>query len=165
MNSTRPEVLFQGNGVSPGVALGSALKLDSYNRVILKTFIGEDLVEQEIERVQHAIQISREQLEGLKLRLEKKVGPEHGFILDVHILMLEDKSLMADIISIIRNHGVNAEWAVRQATDRIRKTEPMPPTSPDSTKRCPRKTTSRRASTPERPHPWTSRRSERSSPC
>ena len=52
-----------------------------------------------------------------------------------------------------------------QATDRIRKTEPMPPTSPDSTKRCPRKTTSRRASTPERPHPWTSRRSERSSPC
>jgi phosphotransferase system enzyme I (PtsI) len=34
--------------------------------------------------------------------------------------MLEDKSLMAEIISIIRNHGANAEWAVRQATDRIR---------------------------------------------
>jgi phosphotransferase system enzyme I (PtsI) len=34
--------------------------------------------------------------------------------------MLEDKSLITDIISIIRSHGVNAEWAVRQATDRIR---------------------------------------------
>ncbi len=120
MNSTKAELLFQGNGVSPGVALGSALKLDSYNRVMLKTFVRDDQVEAEIERVQHAIQISKEQLAGLKLKLEKKVGPEHGFILDVHILMLEDKSLMADIISIIRNHGANAEWATRQATDRIR---------------------------------------------
>jgi phosphotransferase system enzyme I (PtsI) len=34
--------------------------------------------------------------------------------------MLEDKSLMQEMIFIIRNHGVNAEWAVRQATDRIR---------------------------------------------
>ncbi len=120
MNSTKAELLFQGNGVSPGVALGSALKLDGYNRVILKTFVRDDQVEAEIERVQQAIQISKEQLAGLKLKLEKKVGPEHGFILDVHILMLEDKSLMADIISIIRNHGANAEWAIRQATDRIR---------------------------------------------
>lgn len=120
MNSTKAEVLFQGNGVSPGVAFGSALKLDSYNRVILKTFIDEEMVEDEIERVQQAIQTSKEQLEGLKLRLEEQVGPEHGFILDVHILMLEDKNLMAEIISIIRNHGANAEWAVRQATDRIR---------------------------------------------
>jgi phosphotransferase system enzyme I (PtsI) len=120
LNSTKTDLLFQGNGVSPGVALGSALKLDSYNRVILKTFIQDDQVESEIERVQHAIQMSREQLESLKLRLEEKVGAEHGFILDVHILMLEDKSLMAEIISIIRNHGANAEWAVRQATDRIR---------------------------------------------
>jgi phosphoenolpyruvate-protein phosphotransferase (PTS system enzyme I) len=120
LNHMKAEVLFQGNGVSPGVALGSALKLDSYNRVMLKTFIRDDQIESEIERLQHAIQVSREQLESLKLRLEKKVGVEHGFILDVHILMLEDKSLMADIISIIRNHGANAEWAVRQATDRIR---------------------------------------------
>ncbi|MGA2260578.1 MAG: phosphoenolpyruvate--protein phosphotransferase [Acidobacteriota bacterium] len=120
MNSTKIEVLFQGNGVSPGIALGSALKLDSYNRVILKTFIDDARLEEEIERVQQAMQTSREQLEELRLRLEKKVGPEHGFILDVHILMLEDKSLIEDIISIIRIHGVNAEWAVRQATDRIR---------------------------------------------
>jgi len=120
LNSTKIEVLFQGNGVSPGIALGSALKLDSYNRVILKTFIDDARLEEEIERVQQAMQTSREQLEELRLRLEKKVGPEHGFILDVHILMLEDKSLIEDIISIIRIHGVNAEWAVRQATDRIR---------------------------------------------
>lgn len=112
--------MFQGTGVSPGVALGSTLKLDSYNRVILKTLIDDASVEGEVRRFQQAIQTSKEQLEVLKLRLEEKVGREHGFILDAHILMLQDDSLMADIISIIREQHANAEWAVRRATDRIR---------------------------------------------
>lgn len=120
MNGTKAEVVFQGTGVSPGVAFGSALKLDSYNRVILKTLIDDTFVEDEVRRFQQAIQTSKEQLEVLKLRLEEKVGREHGFILDVHILMLQDEGLMTDIISIIREHHANAEWAVRRATDRIR---------------------------------------------
>jgi phosphotransferase system enzyme I (PtsI) len=120
LNSKKAEVVFQGTGVSPGVALGSTLKLDSYNRVILKTLIDDASVEGEVRRFQQAIQTSKEQLEVLKLRLEEKVGREHGFILDAHILMLQDDSLMADIISIIREQHANAEWAVRRATDRIR---------------------------------------------
>lgn len=120
MNSTKAEVVFQGTGVSPGVALGSALKLDSYNRVILKTLIDDAFLEDEVRRFLQAIQTSKEQLEVLKLRLEEKVGREHGFILEAHILMLQDEGLMADIISIIREHHANAEWAVRRATDRIR---------------------------------------------
>jgi phosphotransferase system enzyme I (PtsI) len=113
-------MVFHGNGVSPGVALGSALKLDSYNRVILKTLLEDSLVEDEVRRFQLAIRTSKEQLEGLKHRLAEKVGAEHGFILDVHILMLEDDSLMDNIIAIIRGQHANAEWAVRQATDRIK---------------------------------------------
>ena len=120
LSRTKAEVVFQGNGVSQGIALGSALKLDSYNRVILKMLIDDASVQAEIQRVRQAIQTSREQLEGLKLRLEEKLGSEHSYILDVHILMLEDKSLIADIESIIRDHHANAEWAVRLATDRIR---------------------------------------------
>ncbi len=120
LNSATAEIVFQGNGVSPGVALGSALKLDSYNRVILKMLIDDGSVEDEVQRLQQAIRASREQLESLKLRLEQKVGREHGFILDVHVLMLEDRGLIEDIISLIRDHHANAEWAVRQATDRIR---------------------------------------------
>jgi phosphotransferase system enzyme I (PtsI) len=120
LSGTTAEMVFHGNGVSHGVALGSALKLDSYNRVILKTLLDDSLVEDEVSRFQLAIRTSKEQLEGLKHRLAEKVGAEHGFILDVHILMLEDDSLMDNIIAIIRGQHANAEWAVRQATDRIK---------------------------------------------
>jgi phosphoenolpyruvate-protein phosphotransferase (PTS system enzyme I) len=120
LSSSKPERILKGNGVSPGVALGQALKLDSHNRVILKLYIDPGAVEEEVRRLQEAIRVSREQLEALKSRLELKVGREHSFILDVHLLMLEDRTLNQEIEDLIRRYRANAEWAVREATDRIR---------------------------------------------
>jgi phosphotransferase system enzyme I (PtsI) len=120
LNAQRPEIVLRGTGVSPGIALGHALKVDSHNRMILKLYIDEHHVEEEVRRMQRAIEASREQLEALKFKLEEKVGREHSFILDVHLLMLEDRNLIADIINLIRQFRANAEWAVRRATDRIR---------------------------------------------
>jgi len=120
LTATKEEIVFEGNGVSSGIAVGIALKLDSHHRVVLKTLVEDSAIEEEARRVLQAIEASKEQLHALKHRLEEKVGPEHGFIFDVHILMLQDKSLIVDILSIIRGQKANAEWAVRLATDRIR---------------------------------------------
>ena len=70
--AAKPEKIFQGNGVSPGVVLGQALKLDSHNRLILKIHV--DDVEEEVRRYLRAIEASKEQLEALKSQLEEKVG-------------------------------------------------------------------------------------------
>jgi phosphotransferase system enzyme I (PtsI) len=113
----KPERVFQGVGVSSGLVFGQALKLDSHNRVVMKIHV-ED-VDAEIGRLTTAIEISREQLEALRARLEEKIGREQSFILDVHILVLDDRSLIEEIVSIIRESRCNAEWAVRNATDRI----------------------------------------------
>lgn len=120
MSSAKVEMIFQGNGVSPGLVVGQALKLGSHNRAILKIQLAhENLVEEEVLRFEEAVRVSREQLLLLKAQLEEKVGREHAFILDVHLLMLEDRSLHAEIVENIRRYRANAEWAVCQATDRI----------------------------------------------
>jgi len=118
---TKPETVFQGTGVSPGVAVGTALKLDSRSRVVLKLSAPAHRIEAEIVRFERALQVSREQIAGLKSCLEDSVGPEHSYVLDAHMLMLEDRALLSEIVSTIRKGSVNAEWAVRKATDRIRK--------------------------------------------
>jgi phosphotransferase system enzyme I (PtsI) len=115
--SPRPERIFRGSGVSLGVVVGQALKLDSHNRVILKVHV--DDVEAEARRLLRAIETSKEQLQTLKSRLEEKVGSEHSIILDAHLLMLEDRTLNAEILAIIRGSHANAEWAVLQATNRL----------------------------------------------
>jgi phosphotransferase system enzyme I (PtsI) len=113
----KPERIFLGSGVSPGVVLGQALKLDSHNRPILKIHV--DNVEEEVRRYLRAIEASKEQLGALKSRLEEKIGSEHSIILDAHLLMLEDRTLNAEILATIQNFNANAEWAVIQATDRL----------------------------------------------
>jgi phosphotransferase system enzyme I (PtsI) len=114
---SKPEMIFRGSGVSPGVVLGQALKLDSRNRVVLKIHV--DDVEAETSRLLRAIETSKEQLQTLKSRLEEKIGSEHSIILDAHMLMLEDRTLNAEILAIIRASHANAEWAVLQATERL----------------------------------------------
>jgi phosphoenolpyruvate-protein phosphotransferase (PTS system enzyme I) len=115
--ASKPEIIFKGSGVSPGVVLGQALKLDSHNRLILKIHV--DNVEEEAVRYLRAIEAAKEQMENLKSRLEEKVGSEHSIILDAHLLILEDRALNSEILAIIREGHANAEWAVVQATDRL----------------------------------------------
>jgi phosphotransferase system enzyme I (PtsI) len=119
LNASRPESVFRGNGVSPGVAVGRALKLDSHHRFILKNYVPDSELDNEVRRFRLAVQASREQLENLKSRLQEKAGKEHSFILDAHLLMLEDSSLLAPIESIIRTSHANAEWAVQEAAERV----------------------------------------------
>ena len=115
--ASKPEKILRGNGVSPGVVLGRALKFDSHSRFILKVRV--DDVEEEVLRYLRAIEAAKEQLNALKSRLEEKLGSEHGIILDAHLLILEDKSLNAEIVESIRKNRANADWAVMQATDRL----------------------------------------------
>ncbi len=121
MNTAKQEKVFSGSGVSPGIALGHALKMDSHNRVLLKLRIEDGRLEEEVQRVLSAIAASKEQLELLKSRLAEKVGPEHSFILDVHLMMLEDRNLISEIVTTIQTAHSNAEWAVRRVTDKIRR--------------------------------------------
>jgi phosphoenolpyruvate-protein phosphotransferase (PTS system enzyme I) len=116
----KPERVFQGTGVSAGVVLGTALKLESHKQLVLKVHTLGHMVEEEVQRFLRAVDLSKTQLEVLKRRLEDKVGREHSYILDAHILMLEDKGLLSEIISSMRTAHVSAEWAVCRATDRLR---------------------------------------------
>jgi len=115
--ASKAEIVFNGRGVSPGVVVGQALKIDRHNRLILKLHV--DDVDEEAERYLRAIEAAKEQMTNLKLQLEEKVGSEHSIILDAHRLILEDRTLNAEILATIRNRHANAEWAVMQATDRL----------------------------------------------
>jgi phosphotransferase system enzyme I (PtsI) len=113
--SAKPEIVLQGTGVSSGNAFGHVLKIDSRNRVIFKIDV-ED-AEAETRRFMEAIEISKRQVEALKLKLEEKVGGDHSVILDMHFLILDDRVFHDEILNSIRRNRVNAEWALAQARD------------------------------------------------
>src|SRR5258706_10586937 len=114
------ETKLSGLGVSAGIAIGTAICLEHGNgnvhRTQLKT---EHQVEQEIRRLKKAIVTARQQLETIKAHVETALGAHHAYIIDAHLLMLEDSGLIRDIESLITNEKVNSEWAIRVVTDRL----------------------------------------------
>lgn len=108
-----------GIPASPGVAVGSVLRLDERGRHQFY-YIGVSAaqVRMEIRRLREALEEGRAQLRQFKVRLARELGYEHSFILDAHLLMLEDERLVAELENDIRTRRVNAEWAVRAVTDR-----------------------------------------------
>src|SRR5262249_11049698 len=75
-------------------------------------------VRREVRRLNDALDEARSQLKNIKVRLDEELGYEHSYILDAHLLMLEDKRLLAEIEHEITSRRVNAEWAVRSVMDR-----------------------------------------------
>jgi phosphoenolpyruvate-protein phosphotransferase (PTS system enzyme I) len=114
------DVRLRGVAASPGVAIGRALRLDERGRhQFYYIDVSPTQVRREISRLRDAFEEARAEMQQIKVRLERELGNEHSFILDAHLLMLEDKRLLTELEQEIRARRINAEWAVRSVADRV----------------------------------------------
>lgn len=114
------DVKLKGVAASAGVAMGRALRLDERGRhQFYYIDVSPTQVRKEIQRLREAFEEGRAQIEEIKDRLARELGHKHSFILDAHLLMLEDKQLLAELEQEIRTRRINAEWAVRASIDRM----------------------------------------------
>lgn len=116
----RRTIVLKGIAVSPGIAFGKVYLLD-HSEVQTPVYNLEQpsQIVSEIKRFRLAVKKSREQLLEIKKSLsEREIEP--FFILDVHLLILKDKTLLNTTIDNIRNRKANAEWALKMTLDRYR---------------------------------------------
>jgi phosphotransferase system enzyme I (PtsI) len=113
------EERWRGRGVSEGVVVGRVLRVFNGTRQVYRATLAEKDVEPEIRRLRAAVRLARQQLLAIKSRAETKLGVEHAYIFDAHLLMLEDRKLLDDVEKFIREERVNAEWAVKVAADHL----------------------------------------------
>jgi len=102
----------KGTGVSPGLAISTAIVLDAENLVIPHRQIPPANVNPEIDRFQHALNDSIQDLSRQRDELLAHQRKEVAAILDFHIGVLQDKSLIDQIGEEIRSHLSTAEYAV-----------------------------------------------------
>lgn len=115
-------VSLHGIGASPGVAVGHAFLLDSRRVRTPKVKLTRDEVDAEVMRFKTAIDLSDRQLGDIKGKLTGlgTDGGEHGLILEAHRLMLHDPMFLVEVTRLIKEDGINAEWAVRRVGRRLR---------------------------------------------
>jgi len=113
-------IVLKGIAVSPGIAFGKVYILDrSEVQAPLYNLDQPAQIVSEIKRFREALKKSREELLEIKKSLsEREIEP--SFILDVHILMLRDKTLLNTTIENIREKKINAEWALKLTLNKYR---------------------------------------------
>ncbi|GAB4117885.1 MAG: phosphoenolpyruvate--protein phosphotransferase [Acidobacteriota bacterium] len=113
---TRPEVL-QGRALSPGEGWGFAYRVEPRHPAFYRLRIGPAEVEAEVSRFREAVARARDQYASDKERFEALVGREHSYIVEAHLLMLEDRVLLDEIEARIRRLD-SPERALRHVADR-----------------------------------------------
>ena len=115
VSDPRGQRVFEGLGVSPGIALGIAHLRDSGDVQVIEIQIAEGSLKEEIARFDAAVAKSLRQVSNLKAKAESFHGTaaeELGYLLDAHVHMLKSRSLIGGIKKRIEKRCCNAEAAV-----------------------------------------------------
>lgn len=111
---------LRGTGVSSGIITGKAYLLDREAVSIPKHYVKETLVEREIHRFKNAIQTSVDELKNIQDTIPDDEVKKHAFIIDTHMMILQDDFFSQSVIDMIRLEKINAEWALDIVVSKFR---------------------------------------------
>ncbi len=112
------EKAFRGIAVSAGICRGKILVLHRARHVIAKRDLPPNEIEAEVGRFEKALVQTRQQISEVQRRVVENMGTQEGDIFEAHLLMLEDRMLVDEVIRSIREQGANAEHAFHAVAER-----------------------------------------------
>lgn len=101
-----------GIQVSRGVAIGRAVLVASSRVDVAHYYISADRVPQEIDRLRVARDAVAGELEALKGDMPPEAPHELAALLDVHLMLLHDETVIAATKHWVQERHYNAEWAL-----------------------------------------------------
>ncbi len=119
MTGQPQEIRCQGLGVSEGIVIGQVLRMHDDTQHVYRWRINDAGLESERQRFRAAVNLARRRVLSIKGYAEERLGRDHAYIFDAHLLMLEDYKLTGDIERQITEEHTNAEWAVKVVGDRL----------------------------------------------
>ncbi|AVS60611.1 phosphoenolpyruvate--protein phosphotransferase [Paracidovorax avenae] len=101
-----------GLAVARGIAIGRAVLVASSRVDVAHYFIEPDQVRSEIVRVRNGRNAVVEELQRLQAEMPADAPPELAALLDVHLMLLQDETLVSGVKHWITDRLYNAEWAL-----------------------------------------------------
>ncbi len=116
------ELRFQGVGVSPGIARGSVFvhRPDDEEAPLRK--IEENEIHGEIARFESALLSTRHQILEFQERISQSIGAKDASIFDAHLLVVEDRTLIDEVLRTLHRDRHNVEHVFAQVAGRYAKT-------------------------------------------
>jgi len=112
--------IFRGIGASPGIVIGEARVADRNRVVVVETTVPAAEIASEIERFHDALRKAKEDLLSLKEQISRKRGTEHLYVIDTHLMILDDTMLTTETVSLIEQERINAEAALHRTLKKFK---------------------------------------------
>jgi len=111
------ERIIHGVVASVGMAIGKAVRTFDPLFVSFNFKLRPDQVRKEVERFRGSVEKSREQLKRMQSELKRRSSRESSFLIDAHLLVLQDRLFVDRIIEKIETDYINSEWAIQLVSD------------------------------------------------
>ncbi len=104
------EAVLKGIPAAPGISIGNAYIIDKQDFIIRPRAIMEKEVPIEIARFEEALIKTRGEISNLKKKIGEEMGVQHAQIFEAHLLVLEDRMLVEEVVKRIRHDKQSAEY-------------------------------------------------------
>jgi phosphotransferase system enzyme I (PtsI) len=113
-DSTGQEVRFRGAGVSPGIARGTIHVVRDDLDDVVRYPIEQSQISNEIGRFENALIQTRVQILEMQQKIAEAIGAKDAGIFDAHLLVIEDRTLIDEVLRKLKNDLCNVEWVFQE---------------------------------------------------
>ncbi len=112
------EIILKGIPAAPGIVVGRAHIYGREDLVVDKSPITDDQVPLEISRFEDALIQTRQEIIALQKKIAQEMGTEHGEVFDAHLLVLEDRMLIEEVISRVKKERLSVDFIFSEVLKR-----------------------------------------------
>jgi phosphotransferase system enzyme I (PtsI) len=121
-NNALKEIRFEGAGVSPGIALGQVHVVRDELDEVVRYRIAPSQVADEISRFETALIQTRMQILEMQQRIAESIEAKDAAIFDAHLLVVEDRTLIDEVLRKLQTDLCNVEWIFQEVATRYAET-------------------------------------------
>src|ERR1700737_84479 len=113
-DKAREEIRFHGAGVSPGIAQGAIHVVRDDLDAVARYRIEPAQIANEIGRFEAALIQTRTQILEMQQKIAESIGAKDAGIFDAHLLVVEDRTLIDEVLRKLEADLCNVEWVFQE---------------------------------------------------
>src|SRR6266513_1181957 len=118
MSGDNKEIRFQGAGVSPGLARGVIHVVRDDFDDVPRYHIEPSQIGNEIARFEAALVQTRVQILEMQQKIAEAIGAKDAAIFDAHLLVVEDQTLIDEVLRRLESEHCNVEFVFQEVANR-----------------------------------------------
>ncbi len=117
-NPAKKQRKIKGIPAAPGIVVGKAYVFGTETVSPKERVITDREIDGEIKKFETALEKTRKELLDIEKKISKEMGVEHGRIFSAHLMVLEDKVLIGEVVSQLKKRKRNISFVFAEVLNR-----------------------------------------------